>query len=86
MFSIWVLALNHAHWMIVLVMPLGQVAPLGQSINKESANMYEVPRLTIGISLKERIQNLQMAGDLLASSPLASQFEYVFSNQLVPAI
>jgi hypothetical protein len=52
----------------------------------EDIDMYDLSQLTIRISLEKRVQNLEMTGDLLASSPLASQLKDVFSNKLVPAI
>jgi hypothetical protein len=42
--------------------------------------------LTIRISFKERVENLQVARDLLTSPPLASQLEDVFGNEFVSSI
>jgi hypothetical protein len=56
----WERVLSHAHWMIVPVMPRERVAPLGYYISKRR-NILDIRQLTIGITLQERVEDLQMA-------------------------
>ena len=42
--------------------------------------------LTIRVTFQERIEHLQVTGNLLASPPLASNLQNIFGNQLVSTI
>lgn len=65
---------------------LVRVAPLATFIRPVRLEYYLNMPLTIGVSFEERVEDLEVAGDLLSSSSFTSFLVDELSNELISTI